>query len=233
MKRSFSSLDTQTLTEGCRAAWPICLGYLPIGLALGVLAEKAGLSPLQTGLMSLLVYAGSAQFIAVSMIAAAASPLAIVLTTFMVNLRHLLMSAALMLKLEKTTSFRLAWLAYGVTDESFAVNLEKYRRGNWNLQRALVVNHSTNLVWIGSTVAGAWGGRFIPAGALGMDYALAAMFISLLVFQLRGRLYVLTALLSGGLALLLAQILSGNYYIVLAAGLAASIGLLLRRKMTI
>lgn len=220
--------DSSALVDGCKAAWPICLGYMPIGLALGVLAEKAGLTPFQTGMMSLLVYAGGAQFIAVSMIAAAASPWAIILTTFTVNLRHLLMSSALFLKLEKASGSKLALLAYGITDESFAVNLERYRQGAWNIDRVLVVNHSTNLVWIASTMLGACGGRFIPPGALGIDYALSAMFICLLVFQLRGRIYVVTAILSGMLAVLLALLLPGNYYIVLAAVVAAAVGLLLR-----
>ena len=62
------------LSRGAVAAWPICLGYMPIGLAFGVLAQKAGLSPLEIGLMSVLVFAGSSQFIAVSMLAAPGLP---------------------------------------------------------------------------------------------------------------------------------------------------------------
>ena len=77
--------------EGLSAAWPICVGYIAIGLAFGVIARKTGLQPLEVGLMSLLVYAGSSQFIAAAMIADGAGLLSIVLTTFMVNLRHLLM----------------------------------------------------------------------------------------------------------------------------------------------
>jgi hypothetical protein len=83
------------LPEGLSAGWPICLGYLPIGTAFGVLAQKAGLTPLQIGLMSIMVFAGSAQFIAVSMLAVGASAPAIIATTFVVNLRHVLMSSAL------------------------------------------------------------------------------------------------------------------------------------------
>ncbi len=82
------------LKEGLTAGWPICLGYLPIGIALGVLAQKAGLSPLAVGLMSMFVFAGSSQFIAVSMLAGGATFVAIIVTTFMVNLRHLLMSSS-------------------------------------------------------------------------------------------------------------------------------------------
>jgi predicted branched-subunit amino acid permease len=61
------------IRDGVAAAWPICLGYAPIGLAFGVLAQKAGLTPAEIGLMSLLVFAGSAQFIAVSMLSGGAS----------------------------------------------------------------------------------------------------------------------------------------------------------------
>ena len=85
--------STKIFIDGVGAAWPICIGYIPIGLALGVIAQKAGLSPSEIGVMSLLVFAGSSQFIAVSMLSAGADIAAIILTTFMVNLRHLLMSS--------------------------------------------------------------------------------------------------------------------------------------------
>ena len=81
-----------TVRQGLSAAWPICLGYFPIGLSLGVLAQKGGLAPWQMAAMSILVFAGGSQFIAVAMLGVAASPVAIVSTVFMVNLRHLLMS---------------------------------------------------------------------------------------------------------------------------------------------
>ena len=101
----------EKFTQGGAAAWPICLGYLPIGLAFGVLAQKAGLSPLQVALMSIFVFAGSSQFIAVSMLSAGASLAAIVATTFMVNLRHLLMSSSLAAKLGKKNRWKLSLFA--------------------------------------------------------------------------------------------------------------------------
>ena len=115
--------------EGFRAAWPICLGYFPIGLAFGVLAQKAGIGPLGVGLMSLLVFAGSAQFIAVSMLAQTAALTSIVLTTFLVNLRHLLMSSALSVYLRHSSWRFLCLFSHGITDESFAVNMTQFREG--------------------------------------------------------------------------------------------------------
>jgi 4-azaleucine resistance transporter AzlC len=220
-----------TLKEGLNAGWPICLGYLPIGMAFGVLAQKAGLTPLQIGLMSILVFAGSSQFIAVSMLTGGASATAIITTTFIVNLRHMLMSSALAVYLRSAHRGLLALYAYGVTDESFAVNLPRFNAGTWSLPRALVVNHAANLTWFISTVAGGIGGRFIPEGALGIDYALIAMFICLLIYQIRKWIHLLTAALAGIIAVGLALMMPGNTYIVIASIAAATVGVIIQRKV--
>ncbi len=214
----------QTVLQGLEAAWPICLGYIPIGIAFGVLAQKAGLRPYEIGLMSLLVFAGSSQFIAISMLSSGATSVAIILTTFAVNLRHLLMSSSLAVFMGSATRKKLALFAYGVTDESFAVNHAKFNQTDWGLSQALIVNHTANITWITSTIIGGYSGQFIPAGAFGLDYALSAMFICLLIFQLKGRKYVLTAILSGIIAVTFALVIPGNSYIILASVLAATLG---------
>jgi 4-azaleucine resistance transporter AzlC len=129
---------------GMRAVWPICIGYIPLGLAFGILAQKAGFDVLEIALMSVVVFAGSSQFIAVAMLAVGAAPLSIVLTTFMVNLRHVLMSSALAVYLHSVSRRFLSLFAYGVTDESFAVNMVKFREGSWHPYQALTVNHVAN-----------------------------------------------------------------------------------------
>ena len=234
MEDSSRSPDTQgpsiPLTAGLKAAWPICVGYLPIGLAFGVLAQKASLSLVEIGLLSLLVFAGSSQFIAVSMLNAGSPILPIVLTTFMVNLRHLLMSSSLAVYLRRLGRGWLSLFAYGVTDESFAVNLTRFRLGTWHWQQALVVNQIANAAWVGSSLLGGVAGQFIPSGAFGIDYALIAMFLCLLVFQLRGGLYTVTAAVAGVLAVVLALLLPGNLHIIIASVLAATIGFALRRR---
>jgi 4-azaleucine resistance transporter AzlC len=221
---------TKIIKEGARAAWPICLGYLPIGLAFGVLAEKAGLHPLEIGLMSLLVFAGSAQFIAVSMLTSGAAVMSIVITTFLVNLRHILMSSSLAVYLRGTNPWFLALYSYGVTDESFAVNLSRFREGLWHRHQALVVNQVANAAWVAASILGGYGGQFIPVGAFGIDYALVAMFLCLLVYQLRGRIYAITAVAAGLFALGLSLVIKGNAYVVAAAILAATLGFFLKRR---
>ena len=226
-----SDSDATVLKEGLQAGWPICLGYLPIGMAFGVLAQKAGLTPFQIGLMSIIVFAGSSQFIAVSMLTGGASVPAIIATTLVVNLRHTLMSSALAVFLRRVHRGLIALYAYGVTDESFAVNLPRFNDGGWSLSRALVVNHAANLTWFISTVTGGIGGQYIPEGALGIDYALTAMFICLLIFQVRKPIHVLTAIIAGLIAVVLALVIPGNTYIVIASMVAATAGVFIQRKV--
>ena len=140
------------------------------------------------------------------------------------------MSSSLAVYLRSVNKSWTALFAYGVTDESFAVNLTRFRDSNWDWRQALVVNQAANVAWVASSIVGAYSGQFIPAGAFGIDYALIAMFLCLLVFQLRGRLYAVTAIVAGVLAVFLALLIPGNSYIVLASVLAAFIGVVCRRK---
>jgi len=219
-----AALFYSRMTQGLSAAWPICAAYVPIGLAFGVSAQKIGLSPLEIGLMSLFVFAGSAQFIAVSMIGSGAGAASIILATFVVNLRHLLMSSALSIFLGKKRSAHPALFAYGVTDESFAVNHHRFLTGNWDAFRALVVNHASNLAWIASTVAGGLGGQFIAPGAFGLDYTLSAMFIGLIVLQVRRLLHVAVGAVAGAASVALSFVLPGNWNIIAASVAAATAG---------
>jgi len=214
---------------GLAAAWPVCLGYFPIGLSLGVLAQKSGLAPWQMAAMSILVFAGGSQFIAVAMLASGASIPAIVTTTFMVNLRHLLMSSALSVHFRGVSRQFLALFAYGVTDESFGVNMARFNQGGWNHRSAIFLNQSANLTWLVSTVAGVYVGQFIPPGALGIDYALTAMFICLLVFQLRGPVFAATALIAAVCSVGAYLWLPGNAYVIAASCAAATVGFALKR----
>lgn len=229
--KSENTNDTGSVRAGLVAAWPICLGYFPIALSLGVLAQKAGLAPWQMAAMSTLVFAGGSQFIAVAMLAGGASPLAIVSTTLMVNLRHLLMSSALAVFFRGSSRRFLTLFAYGVTDESFAVNMTRFNQGAWTHASALTLNHAANATWIVSSVLGVYLGQLVPPGAAGVDYALTGMFICLLVFQLRGPVFTATALIAAVCSLLTYLWLPGNAYVIVASCLAASTGLALKRTL--
>ncbi|PID72863.1 MAG: branched-chain amino acid ABC transporter permease [Desulfobulbus propionicus] len=217
------------LREGFKASWPICLGYFPTGLALGVLAQQAGLPWWAVLLMSMLVFAGSAQFICVAMLASGASLFSIIATTFVVNLRHALMSSTLAIHLQNVNRCFLSLFAYGITDESFAVNMIRFKDQGWTRWSAIGVNQLSNLVWIISTVLGTVIGQFIPQGMFGIDYALTAMFICLLCYQLQGRVFFLTAIATALIALLWYVLIPGDSYIVGASIGGATLGFYIKR----
>lgn len=207
------------------------MGYFPIGMSLGVLAQKSGLAPWQVALMSLLVFAGGSQFIAVAMLEAKGAPVAIVITTFMVNLRHLLMSSSLSLHFPNASRRFLALFAYGVTDESFAVNMSRFSQGGWSHYSALTLNHAANATWFFSTIAGTYVGQFIPTGAFGIDYALTGMFICLLVFQLKNAVAAATAVVAAVCSIVVYLLLPGNAYVIVASCTAATVGFALKRML--
>lgn len=222
--------NSSYLSQGFKAVWPICIGYIPLGIAMGVLGQKAMLTPLQVLAMSLMVFAGSGQFIAVSMISAGAFIPSIIATVFMINLRHLLMSSSLCVYMKKVSPVKLTLLSYGIVDETFAVNIEKLKKGNWGPRRAIAVNFFAYFSWALSTFTGCYFGEFIPEGSFGIDYALTAMFICLLIFQLNGSIYFITAVISGIVAVFLAMTLEGNSYIVISSIIAASIGVIIKKR---
>ena len=216
---------------GISQAIPIVLGYVPIGLAYGVLAQKAGLSALNTLLMSLLVYAGSAQLIAVGLFAAGAPPVSIILTTFVVNLRHLLFSAAVAPFLRRWGKLQLAAFAYELTDETFAVHSARFAsEGVPGCAEVFATNVTAQVAWVLGTALGILVGRVIAdVKPLGLDYALPAMFIALLVLQVRDRVQVAVALLAGtaSVGLLLAGLDQWN--VIVATVIVATIGVMLER----
>ncbi|MGE4518223.1 MAG: AzlC family ABC transporter permease [Desulfobacteraceae bacterium] len=223
--------ENKYIKEGFKAVWPICVGYVPLGIAMGVLGQKAMLSPLQVLSMSLFVFAGSGQFIAVSMISAGAHSLSIIMTVFMINLRHLLMSSSLCVYMKNVSPKKLTMLSYGIVDETFAVNIEKLKKGEWGPRRSIAVNFFAYSAWALSTFTGCYFGEFIPEGSFGIDYALTAMFICLLVFQLNGSIYFITAVISGLVAVFLAMTLPGNSYIVISSIIAASLGVIIKKRL--
>jgi 4-azaleucine resistance transporter AzlC len=231
-------MTTSQTVESSRRGWrsgvsqaiPIVMGYLPIGLAYGVLAQKAGLSPLNTLLMSIIVYAGSSQLIAVGLISAGAPPLSIVLTTFVVNLRHLLMSAAVAPFLRRWSKLKLAVFAYELTDETFAVHSARFTAEGPNFAEAIATNATSQVAWVTGTGLGILVGNGITdVRPLGLDYALPAMFIALLVLQISDRVQIAVAVMSGALSvgLLLAGL--DQWSVMIATVLGAAIGVALEK----
>lgn len=254
-----------TLRQGAQAGLPIVLGYLSIGFAAGVVQRASGLTVAEVMLMSLLLYAGSAQFVVAGLIAAALPAqlpvLAIVATVFLVNLRHVLLSAALAPHFTKVSAGRNALLGLQLTDETFVVAWTAVMRGTLPEQGRAAwmagLNLSAYLSWAAANLAGALASGLVGDGrAIGFDFALPAMFAALLVLQFtapqstssaegplavdpevaaqraRGRRMLAVALLAAALAVGIALLLPGHWNILLATLVAATVALILDRSWT-
>ncbi len=216
--------------EGLVAALPIVLGYLPIGMAYGILSRQAGLSAGITVLMSVFVFAGSSQLICVNMIAAGASVTPIVFMTFLVNLRHLLMSASLSVFLKKASKKALPFIGFLITDESFAVGTAKIEEQENKAAYFLGLGLTAYLSWVISSWIGAFLHDVLPLVDLpGLDFVLPAMFIVLLVMQLQRRLDILVAIISGLFSLAFVFILPANWNVITATIMAATAGVVIEK----
>jgi len=210
------------LRRGLTLGWPVILGYLPIGLSYGVIARHSGLGTVETVAMSILVFAGSSQLVAAGMLGAGAGAGAVVVTTFLVNLRHLLFGAALAPRLSQVPRKWLPWLAFGITDEFFAV-VTAAPQESWPVYAWLAL--STYLGWVGSSAAGALLGAVTGyAWGRALGFALAAMFIGLLVPQLTRGSRGLAACLGAAAVLVLGQVLPAGVSLVLAILVGATAG---------
>jgi 4-azaleucine resistance transporter AzlC len=229
--RERGTATTVSFGEGVREALPIVFGYVPIGFAYGVLGRTAGLPTWAIVAMCVLVYAGSAQFLAVGLIAQGASPATIIATTFIVNLRHLLYSSSIAPRLLRMSRGKLAWVAAELTDESFVMA----SRAAGDRMRILSFPFMTGLQgtaqvsWVLGSLGGALAGSFIgDPSRLGLDYALVAMFIGLLALQMHGRREVLVASVAGGLSLGLHLVGVGSIGVIPVTIVASLVGLLFK-----
>ena len=118
---------------------PIILGYWVLGMACGMLGEKAGLNPFHMFIMSVLAFAGSSQFIGIAMMLQSASYISIALTILMVNLRYSLFTSTLAPLVARKSGLYTTLFSYGTTDETFALNLSSFQdeEEHWTHEEAL------------------------------------------------------------------------------------------------
>jgi 4-azaleucine resistance transporter AzlC len=178
-------MQQEELLEGLRDSIPIVLGYLPLGFAFGVLASEVGMNTFQATLMSLLCFTGAGQYIAIGVMKAGGAVLTIIMANFLVSLRYFLFSTSLVPHLKKKIPTPIATLlAYGTTDETYAVAINRYKNKEATASYMAGLNLPAHLGWIISTLLGAFCGTLITnTDKLGLGFALPAMYTCLLVFM--------------------------------------------------
>lgn len=223
--------------QGVKDCIPTLLGYISIGLSFGVVGSASGLSILEIALLTILVYAGSAQFIFCALFLTSSPASAIIVTIFVVNLRHLLMSLTLAPQFTRYSMLRNVGFGTLLTDETFSVAVTKQMQtgklyGKW-MDGLNVTAYS---FWILSCITGAFIGKWVAnPEKWGLDFALIAMFVALLVLQLgsvgKSKVYHYVKLI-GTMAVILyglSYIVPSHVAVLVATVIVATIGVVTDR----
>lgn len=222
-------LKNKTIKRGFIASLPIIIGYVPIAIAFGILSKNTGTTLLECILFSALVFAGASQFMALNLIGLGTGGYEIVLTTFLVNFRHFLMSASLASRLHKPMKEWFPLLAFGVTDETFSV--ASFHEGKLDTPFVITIEVMAYLSWVLGSGLGYILEGFLPAIVReSMGIALYAMFAAFLIPEAKkSRKILLLALGSGAVNALLGyiNILSSGWNIVVAIVSVSMIGVFL------
>ena len=225
---------------GARDSFPLIVGAIPFGIIYGTLAQASGLSFAATMAMSVFVFAGSAQFIAVGLVAVGTGAPFIILTTFVVNLRHALYSATLAPYVTKLPQRWQVPLAFLLTDETFAVVVKRYigssgSNASYNRWYYLGSGLFMYLNWQFCTFLGLTIGQMLPdAAGWGLDFAMVVTFIGMTIPYLKNKPMVATVIVAGGVALV-AHSLPHQLWLIVATVAGIATGVLIealqKRKM--
>jgi 4-azaleucine resistance transporter AzlC len=206
--------------------FPLYLGVIPFAVAYAVTARAAGLSVLETCLMSLLVFAGGSQFSAAGLFGAGAGGFTIVFTAFLLNVRHVLYGLSLGREV-RLSSLQRPIAAYFLTDESYGVMMSGKER---SFAYLLGTELSLFVSWNIFTVVGALAGSVIADPIkLGVDFIFPLSFTALLVPLVRSKNDLIIAVFSGILAVVFSRLLPGGFSIFATGVIGSLLGAWLTR----
>ncbi|MBT2702610.1 AzlC family ABC transporter permease [Bacillus sp. ISL-35] len=223
MESTLAVKQATDFKKGIQSGISIAIGYMPIALTFGLIAKTTGLALGETVMMSMLVFAGAAQYISLSLLAQGIGIFEVILTTFIVNIRHFLMSASLNEKAEEDTVGARMGYSFGITDETFSVAAT--REGTVNAGYMFGLNLTAYSSWVVFSGLGYLVGAGLPQTLQeSMSVALYAMFVGLLVPSMKtnGKVIYLAALAAAFNSIFtMAELMSTGWSIVLATLLSA------------
>ncbi|GKX29607.1 autotransporter [Vallitalea longa] len=217
------------LREGIADAFPIVIGFVPIAMTFGILAKTGEITLVESILFSALVFAGASQFIALNLLIVGAGMGEIIITTLLVNLRHMLMSASIATKLTKEIKKYSPLIAFGITDETFSV--ASFKEGTLTKGYMLSLEFISYLSWVGGTALGYILGGVLPdIVKASMGIALYAMFVAILIPEVKKSMRALLLACVSGCANAICKYifnLPDGWSIVIAIVMISFLGVLL------
>jgi predicted branched-subunit amino acid permease len=204
---------------------PLGISVSIYGLVYGVLGGKAGLSLIEVAAMSLIVFAGASQIAAVQMIALGSNAVSVIITVFIINLRHYLMAASISPYLSEVSTKARMLSSYFMTDESYAVTYSHYQENKPTFGYFLGSGLNIYLFWGAAGVLGYLFGNALPVQFNYIfDFAFVAAFTGMLVPMIKDFPVVATVIASGVISILGVKFIPGKWYILIAGVGASFVG---------
>ena len=215
------------IKESIVFALPIVIGYFPIAMAFGLLSKNTLLSLRDTSLLSLLVYAGASQFMALDLINAGVASGSIILATFLLNLRHMMMSASLAVEFRDIPKKYISLISFGITDETFSVI--SFNKEKISLGFVLFLNLLSYASWNIGTIIGYGVGEILPFSLQSsLNVGLYAMFAALLFPEIKKSKNILLISLIAVIVyviLFYSKLFSSGWDIIVAVIISSLLGL--------
>ncbi len=224
--------STHGRRDGAISAIPVIIGYFPVAMAFGLLAKTIDVSLIDTFLFSFLVFAGASQFMALDLIKAGIATGDIIISTLLLNLRHLMMSASLSLRIRERKKALYLFIAFGITDETFAVASLKH--GKLTTGFLLTLQGLSYAAWVSGSVVGYLVGAILPTtlqSSLGIG--LYAMFAAIITPEMRKSMnVVLLAFISAITYVVISFIgwIPEGWYLVVTILISSVLGVLILKE---
>lgn len=204
--------------RGFRCCVPLALSVFTYGLLFGILAASRGLTQAEAMLMSLTVFAGASQLIVMELWHHPVPVVAVILTTFIINARYLLMGAAVQPWFRSLTPLQAYGSIFFCADENWALSMREFRGGERDSSFFIGAGFAVYVAWVSATLLGYVGGANIHDPTVyGLDFALTTVLIALLVSFWSGKRDLVPWLVAAVIACVAEQFLPGKWYIILGA----------------
>jgi len=217
-------MKKETVKQAFIKTIPVMAGYLVLGIGFGVLLAKIGYGPLYAILMSVTIYAGSMQYVAVSLIDSAASLISVGITTLLVNGRHLFYGLSMLEKYQNIK--RKPYLIFGMTDETYSLLCQEESKDEDYYFYITIFNHC---YWVIGGLIGNLIGTLIPFNSAGIEFSMTALFVAIVVEQWLTTKNHLPAIL-GFICAVVCLVIFGPEHFLIPAMLAIMVLLIVVRK---
>jgi len=191
-----------TVFAGARDSSPLLVGVIPFGVIWGAVCVGAGVPEWGASVMSLIVFAGASQLVAVQLMAEQASLAVVIVTALVINARMFMYSASIAPHFKGMHPLKKAVFAYPLTDQAYAISITRFNSDTNGLNKGAYYCGSAALMWAAfnsATLAGAYAGAFLPAGS-DLGFAIPLTFIALVIPAVVDRPSILAATAAGTVA---------------------------------